>query len=108
LHQQVEELPWLSRQPVGGLMVFTDASQKNSKAGLTWQENSEWLSEVLEGPGESLQVLELCAVIRVFEKWPNDPINIVSDSLYIIGVVERMEWALLKEVQNRWLWQLFL
>ncbi|TRZ07938.1 hypothetical protein HGM15179_019169 [Zosterops borbonicus] len=105
---KVEELPWLSRQPVESLTVFTDASRKNSKAGLTWQENGKWLSEVLERPGDSLQILELYAVIRVFEKWPNDPINIVSDSLYIIGVVERMEWALLKEVQNRWLWQLFL
>lgn len=26
LHPQVEDLPWLSRQPVEGLMVFTDAS----------------------------------------------------------------------------------
>ncbi|NWR08090.1 POK7 protein, partial [Paradoxornis webbianus] len=108
LHQQVEELPWLSRQPVEGFTVFTHASRKNSKAGLTWQENGKWLSEVLEGPGDSLQVLELHAVIRVFEKWSNDPINIVSDSLYVVGVVEQMERALLKEVRNRWLWQLFL
>lgn len=26
LHQQVDELPWLSKQPVEGLIVFTDAS----------------------------------------------------------------------------------
>ncbi|NWY40060.1 POK6 protein, partial [Sylvia atricapilla] len=103
-----KELPWLSRQPVEGLTVFTDASWKNSKAALTWQENKEWLSEILEGPGDSPHVLELHAVIRVFEKWPNDPINTVSDSLYVVGVVEGIERALLKEAQNRQLWQLFL
>lgn len=55
-----------------------------------------------------MQVLELRAVIRVFEKWPNDAVNIVSDSLYVISVVERMERSLLKETQSRRLWQLFV
>ncbi|NXY11267.1 POK7 protein, partial [Pteruthius melanotis] len=108
LHQKVEELPWLSKQPVEGLTVFTDASRKTLKAGLTWQDKGKWLSEILEGPGDSLQVLELRAVIRVFEKWQDDPINIVSDSLYVVGVVEHMERSLLKEIQNRRLWQLFV
>ncbi|NXH57341.1 POK8 protein, partial [Rhabdornis inornatus] len=107
LHPQVEELPWLSKQPVEGLTVFTDASRKTSKAGLTWQDKGKWLSEILEGPGDSLQVLELRAVIRVFEKGPNDPINIVSDSLYVVGVVECLERAILKEIQKQQLWQLF-
>lgn len=26
-------------------------------------------------------------LLLVFEKWPNDPINIVSDSLYVVGIV---------------------
>ncbi|KAI1233216.1 hypothetical protein IHE44_0004810 [Lamprotornis superbus] len=105
---EVEELPWLSKQPVESLTVFTDASRKTSKAGLTWQDKGKWLSEILEGPGDSLQVLELRAVIRVFEKWPNYPVNIVSDSLCVVRVVERMERALLKEIQNHQLRQLFL
>ncbi|NWT92107.1 POK8 protein, partial [Urocynchramus pylzowi] len=108
LHHQVEELPWLSKQPVEGVTVFADASQKASKASFTWQERGKWLREILEGPGDSLQVLELCAVLRVFKKWPNDPINIVSDSLYVVGVVECMQQALLKEIQNQKLWQIFL
>ncbi|TRZ06876.1 hypothetical protein HGM15179_020235 [Zosterops borbonicus] len=94
---KVEELPWLSRQPVEGLTVFSDASRKNSKAGLTLQDNDKWLSEILEGPGDSLQVLELHAVIRVFEKWPNEPINIVSDSLYVVVCVNKsvyFKWSL--------------
>ncbi|NXT09580.1 PO113 protein, partial [Prunella fulvescens] len=101
LHQQVEEVPWLSKQPVEGLTVFTDASRKASKAGLNWQNKGKWLSEILEGPGDSLEVLELRAVISLFEKWPDDPVNIVSDSLYVVGAVERMERAPLKEIQNR-------
>ncbi|KAF4804386.1 hypothetical protein TURU_008420 [Turdus rufiventris] len=81
---KVKELPWLSKQPVEGLMVFTDDSQKASRAGLTGQDRGKWLSEILERPGDSLQVLELCAVIRVFEKWSNVPINIVSETLYVV------------------------
>lgn len=64
LHQ-VEELPWLSKQPVEGLMVFTDASGKTPRTGLTWQNKGKWLREILEGPGDSLQILELPAVIIV-------------------------------------------
>ncbi|KAI1231325.1 hypothetical protein IHE44_0008268 [Lamprotornis superbus] len=52
-------------------------------------------------------VLELGIVIRVFEKWPNDPVNIVSDFLYVVGVVESMERVIPKEIQNQQLWQLF-
>ena len=106
LRQRVKELPWLLRQPVESLTVFTDASRRTSKAGLTWQDKGKWLSESLEGPRDSLQVLELRAVITVFEKWPKDPVDIVSDSLYAVGVVECMERAILKEIQNQQLWKL--
>ncbi|KFO97197.1 hypothetical protein N300_04201, partial [Calypte anna] len=52
----------------------------------------------------SLQTLELTAVIWVFEKWNNVAVNIVSDSLYVVGIVLRMYHAVLKEISNKHLY----
>ncbi|KFW75140.1 hypothetical protein N305_04483, partial [Manacus vitellinus] len=54
----------------------------------------------------SLQTLELLAVVRVLASM-NRPLNIVTDSFYVAGVVNRIEGALIKEVQNKRLFQLF-
>lgn len=51
---------------------------------------------VVEG---SLQVAQLAAVVRAFEKF-KEPFNLVTDLAYVAGVVSRAERALLKEVAN--------
>ncbi|NWS72109.1 POK18 protein, partial [Crotophaga sulcirostris] len=51
--------------------------------------------------------LELRAVIEVFNRFSHCPVNIVCDSLYVVGVVSRIERSLLKEVQDMQLMSLF-
>ncbi|KFQ06689.1 hypothetical protein N329_12045, partial [Haliaeetus albicilla] len=53
----------------------------------------------------SVQVLELLAVCSVFKKWDKTPVNIVSDSQYVVGIVKHMHRSLLKIVSNK---QLFM
>ncbi|KFO96624.1 hypothetical protein N300_07635, partial [Calypte anna] len=56
----------------------------------------------------SLQTLELRAVVWSLEKWLDVPINIVSDSLYVVGVVQRIEESMIKQVSNGRLFELLL
>ncbi|KFO62529.1 hypothetical protein N302_07226, partial [Corvus brachyrhynchos] len=57
----------------------------------------------------SPQTVELAAVVRAFQRWPI-PFNLITDSAYVAGIVERAEAAVLKEVSNaelfQWLQQL--
>ncbi|KFP11148.1 hypothetical protein Z169_06421, partial [Egretta garzetta] len=48
----------------------------------------------------SPQIVELAEVVHVFQKWSNTPINIVTDSAFVAGLVPRLENACLKEVIN--------
>ncbi|KFW83377.1 hypothetical protein N305_04109, partial [Manacus vitellinus] len=48
----------------------------------------------------SPQIMELSAVVRAFQIFNSEPINIVSDSAYVVGVVKRIENSYLKEVSN--------
>ncbi|TRZ15490.1 hypothetical protein HGM15179_011601 [Zosterops borbonicus] len=52
-----------------------------------------------------LEIAELDAVVRAFERFP-EPLNIVTDSAYVAGVVSRAENAILQEVSNFTLFQL--
>ncbi|NWY08484.1 POK18 protein, partial [Nothoprocta ornata] len=42
---------------------------------------------------------ELAAVVRAFEKF-SEPINLVTDSAYVAGVVSRAEQAVLKDIED--------
>ncbi|KFP67310.1 hypothetical protein N322_01734, partial [Cariama cristata] len=48
-----------------------------------------------------VQVLELVAVSRAFQRWDTQPSSIISDSLYVAGVVKRLHRSLLRRVQNK-------
>ncbi|TRZ11479.1 hypothetical protein HGM15179_015626 [Zosterops borbonicus] len=73
---------------------------------MTWRKPQMqlWEAEVefVEG---SPQVAELAAVVRAFEKF-SEPINLVTDSAYVAGVVSRAEQAVLKEMENEHLFRL--
>ncbi|RMB92864.1 hypothetical protein DUI87_30758 [Hirundo rustica rustica] len=58
--------------------------------------------EFVEG---SPQVAELATGVRAFEKF-SEPINLVTDSAYVAGVVSRAEQAVLKEIDNEHLFRL--
>ncbi|KFV04736.1 hypothetical protein N340_12039, partial [Tauraco erythrolophus] len=55
----------------------------------------------------SLQTLELSAVCWALANWDQEPLNIVSDSLYVVGVVQRIEDSILRCTTNPRLGQLF-
>ncbi|NXW21473.1 POK19 protein, partial [Circaetus pectoralis] len=96
-----ESFPIRSETPVQGLTVFTDASKNSRKASVTWKKDGEWQDHIIQGQEkDSLQTLELIAVVWVFSQWTEVPLNIVSDSLYVVGVVQRLEHAVLKELNN--------
>lgn len=55
-----------------------------------------------------IHLLELTAVVWALTNWLNDPLNVVTDSLYVAGVVPRLEDALLRETTNPRLGKLFI
>ncbi|PKU43952.1 endogenous retrovirus group k member 18 pol [Limosa lapponica baueri] len=94
------------QQPVSGLTVFADGSGRTGKAAIVWQDKGKWESMVVLTEG-SPQVVELQAIIEVFRKWDKEPVNIVSDSQYVVGVVCRLERAYLKHIDNELLFVKF-
>ncbi|RMC01156.1 hypothetical protein DUI87_22247 [Hirundo rustica rustica] len=95
-----------SRRPLKALTVFTDTSGASHKSVMTWRnpQTQRWEADVefVEG---SPQVAELAAVVRAFEKF-SEPINLVTDSAYVAGVVSGAEQAVLKEIDNEHLFRL--
>jgi len=81
------------------LTVFTDASRKSKRAGFVWQLHGYWYSHspVVEG---SAQILELLAVLEVLKRWPQQPLNIVIDSLYVVDIAQRLHFAFIGKIQN--------
>ena len=73
-----------------------------------WKEKGVWKQQILEAnPADSLQTLELLAVLWAVTNLEG-PLNVVTDSLYVTGVVQRIEDASIKETSNKRLYELFL
>ncbi|RMC04095.1 hypothetical protein DUI87_19432 [Hirundo rustica rustica] len=91
--------PKNSQEPVQGPTVFTDGSGKTGKAIVTWQDGSEW--QVLEGHEDgSAQLVELRAAVMAFEKFSQEPFNLITDSAYVADIAQRLGCSVLKEVSN--------
>ncbi|RMC20332.1 hypothetical protein DUI87_01181 [Hirundo rustica rustica] len=91
--------PKSSQEPVQGPTVFTDGSGKTGKAIVTWQDGSEW--QVLEGHEDgSAQLVELKAAVMAFEKFSQEPFNLITDSAYVADIAQRLSCSVLKEVSN--------
>ncbi|NXE44121.1 PO113 protein, partial [Ptilorrhoa leucosticta] len=88
--------------------VFTDAGKKSRTAVATWKDKqNQWCHQLMHAsPSDSLQTLELMAVVWTMAYF-DEPLNIVSDSLYVVRVCERIEDADIKEVNNPRLYALF-
>ncbi|OWK64025.1 Endogenous retrovirus group K member 8 Pol protein [Lonchura striata] len=98
-----------SKTPIkGALTVFTDGSGKSHKSVITWKDpdSQKWESDIQIVEG-SPQIAELAAVVRAFKKF-QQPLNLVTDSAYVAGIVERAEHALLKDISNKKLFHLLL
>ncbi|RMC21829.1 hypothetical protein DUI87_02699 [Hirundo rustica rustica] len=89
----------INQEPVQGPTVFTDGSGKTGKAIVTWQDGSEW--QVLEGHEDgSAQLVELRAAVLAFEKFSQEPFNLITDSAYVADIAQRLSCSVLKEVSN--------
>lgn len=58
-------------------------------------------------PGDSLQTLELTTVTWAMSQRTDIPLNVVTDSLYVVGVVQRIEDSFIRETKNDQLLNLF-
>lgn len=103
---KLEEKELSAELPTDGPTVFTDGSGKPGKAVVVWKEGQVWKNHIVRCEG-SPQVVELQAVIEVFKKWQDVEVNIIDDSLYVVGVVKRLRRAYLKEIDNITLFEKF-
>ncbi|TRZ12014.1 hypothetical protein HGM15179_015077 [Zosterops borbonicus] len=94
-----------SQRRLKAITVYTDVSGASHKSVMTWRnaQTQLWEADVefVEG---SPQMAELAAMVRTFEKF-SEPINLVTDSAYVVGVVSRAEQAVLKEIENEHLFR---
>jgi len=93
----------------GGRTVLLDRSGKTHNAVVAWKETdlSDWQSSILIVEG-STQIVELSAALHVFELFSTEPLNVVADSAYVVGIVQHIEDAMIKEVNNEQLFSLLL
>ncbi|NXA98840.1 POK19 protein, partial [Melanocharis versteri] len=107
-NQEGIALPKKSERPLpNAVTVFTDAGKKSRRAAATWEENRVWKHQLLMAEkGDSLQTLELAAVVWAFGRWSAEALNVISDSMYVTGVVARIENARIKDCQNKRLFDL--
>ncbi|TRZ07329.1 hypothetical protein HGM15179_019781 [Zosterops borbonicus] len=97
--------PKNSQEPVQGPTVFTDGSGRTEKAIVTWRDGSEW--QVLEGHEDgSAQLVELRADVMAFQKFFQEPFNLVMDFAYVADIAQQLGHSVLKEVDNAALFHL--
>ncbi|NXE30224.1 POK6 protein, partial [Ardeotis kori] len=81
------------------ITAFTDAGKRSRRAAITWHDQGKWHRHILAAvPGDSLQTMELAAVVWAVLRWHDQRLNIVTDSLYVAGVLQRIEDARLKDI----------
>ncbi|NXG47935.1 POK11 protein, partial [Psilopogon haemacephalus] len=90
------ERPKRSLQPLDAVTFFTDGSGWTQKSVIVWK---QWNSDVTLCSG-SPQLVELAAVVRVFQNYTETPFNLVTDSAYVARRVTRTEATALKEVSK--------
>ncbi|NXP38868.1 POK19 protein, partial [Leiothrix lutea] len=97
--------PKNSQEPVQGHTIFTDGLGRTGKAIITWKDGSEW--QVLEAHEDgSAQLVELRAAFMAFQKFSQEPFNLVTDSTYVADVAQQLGHSVLKEVGSAALFHL--
>lgn len=69
------------------------------------QVTNDWTSEVITLSG-STQVVELGASHHAFFLFQHEALHVVADSAYVVGIVQRIQTAFIKEVSKKRLFQL--
>ncbi|NXE44083.1 PO113 protein, partial [Ptilorrhoa leucosticta] len=107
--QKLILIPKISQTPLpNAVTVFTDAGKESRTAVATWRDKqNQWSNLLMQAsPSASLYTLELVAVLWTMASF-HEPLNIVSDSLYVVGLCERIADAEIKEVNSPRLYALF-
>lgn len=89
----------------GALTVFIDGSGKTTKSAIVWFKN--WRNLVTSGQ-PSTQRAELNAAIMALQHFSSQPLNMVTDTQYVVYVVKHIEEAIVKELNDQNLLSLFL
>ncbi|NXW24325.1 POL1 protein, partial [Circaetus pectoralis] len=82
------------QHPIDGRTVFTDASSKTCRAVFVWQEEGVWHQVTHTEPGRLVQYLEAKAVTLALMRWPTEPLNVVTDSLFVYKLLVASLYAL--------------
>ncbi|RMC05649.1 hypothetical protein DUI87_17734 [Hirundo rustica rustica] len=97
--------PKISQEPVQGPIVFIDSSGRAGKAIVTWRDGSKW--QVLGGHEDgSAQLVALRAAVMAFQRFSQEPFDLVTDSAYVADIAQRLGHSVLKEVSNAALFHL--
>ncbi|TRZ22673.1 hypothetical protein HGM15179_004518 [Zosterops borbonicus] len=97
----VVERPKVVDHPlVKGLTIFTDASGRTGKYGCAWLQDGHWETIILQQNNTSVQVLELQAVALAMTTFDSAPVNLITDSNYAAGLVNRLDQAIIGHVGN--------
>lgn len=105
MHFIIQEMLKCSLVPLDTLTVFVDESGRTSQSVIVWQHiSSRWQLDI-QTINSSPQIVELAAVVRVFQKC-SSPINIVTDSAKITGIVTRIEGLYLRDISDQQLFML--
>ncbi|KAF4803565.1 hypothetical protein TURU_015003 [Turdus rufiventris] len=75
--------PKIIDQPQAGPTIFMDASSLTSTAAAVWQSGEQWQCVKITDPTLSVQQLEAAAVVLVCGLFPEEHLNIVTDSIFV-------------------------
>ncbi|KAF4804388.1 hypothetical protein TURU_008432 [Turdus rufiventris] len=75
--------PKIIDRPQARPTIFTDASSLTSTAAAVWQSREQWQCVKTTDPTLSVQQLEEAAVVLAFGLFPEEHLNIVSDSIFV-------------------------
>ncbi|RMC16893.1 hypothetical protein DUI87_06147 [Hirundo rustica rustica] len=75
--------PKIVDRPQPGPTIFTDASSLTSTAAAVWQSGEQWQCIKTTDPTLSVQQLEAAAIVLVCGLFPEEHLNIVTDSIFV-------------------------
>ncbi|NXQ55231.1 POK8 protein, partial [Anthoscopus minutus] len=75
--------PKIIDRPQAGPTIFTDASSLTSTAAAVWQSGEQWQCVKTTDPTLSVQQLEAAAVVLACGLFPEEHLNIVTDSIFV-------------------------
>lgn len=80
---------------------------ENSESSCCLEKFHRGLVKLVSQP-RMTQLVELAAVVETFQLFQNEPFSIISDSLYVVGILNCIEHSFPKQVHNKNLFILFI